>query len=379
MSDFTTVRVGQLVETVFSGTDNIPHEVGTELKRGTIADLATYISSIIDANAGLAFNPLKISDGQTLPETTINEWIIVGKGTYLQSGGFSSITCIDDINIITSNGNSWILSFGFNLEVPENISERFPTNTPNTTIQLGGIPPDTVIANRTAIDVLTDLLVVYLNPTFTSFVMSQSTLIEVGVALSGTKTFTWTTSNSTNIISNMLLIRDVTSGVAIGSGLNNDGSEDLNIGTITNTVPITRNWRIEGLNTNNIPFNSSNYTVNSIYPIFFGISNSVPTANQALIDSGTKQVVQSTGNLNITFGASGQYLWFAHPASNTTKTKWYVNALNNGNIGTISDLFNAPTSVSIDSPTVMWNGIAYKIYISNFPTTTAGNMELKNS
>ena len=88
MSDFVTVRVGNLPEEVWSGTDNLPHEVGTDLKRGTVADLATYIAGIIDGSAGLAFNPLKISDGQTLPTTTINEWIIVGQGSYLQSGGF---------------------------------------------------------------------------------------------------------------------------------------------------------------------------------------------------------------------------------------------------------------------------------------------------
>lgn len=123
--------------------------------------------------------------------------------------------------------------------------------------------------------------------------------------------------------------------------------------------------------------NISTATIQGIYPIFFGAVNSVPTANQALIDSGTKQIVQSDSTLNINFGASGQYIWFAHPASSATKTKWYVNALNNGNIGTVSDLFNAPTTVNIT--TVLWNGIAYKIYISNTPTTTTGNMELKNS
>ena len=118
-------------------------------------------------------------------------------------------------------------------------------------------------------------------------------------------------------------------------------------------------------------------TFQGIYPIFYSVSNTPPVANQALINTSTKSVLPSDGTLNIEFGAVGQYLWFAHPASMPTKTKWYVNALNNGNIGTISDLFNAPTTVNIT--TALWNGIAYKIYISNNPTTTTGNMELKNS
>jgi hypothetical protein len=254
---------------------------------------------------------------------------------------------------------------------------KFPSNTPNTTIALGGIPIDEPLANRTPISVLTQLLVKFLDPLFTAFSMAQSQLIEVGVALSGNKTFNWTTTNPTNIVVNSLIVTDVTSNTVIGTGLANDGTEVLDIGTITNTSPITRNWNIKGTDLESKVFTSANFTVNSIYPIFYGVANSQPTANQALINSGTKSVVQSTGTLNVTFGASGQFLWFAHPASNTTKTKWYVNALNNGNIGTISDLFNAPTTVSVT--TVLWAGVSYNIYISNFATTTVGNMELKNS
>lgn len=115
MSDLTTVRVGQLPEEVWSGTDNLPHEVGTDLRRGTVSDLATYIAGIIGASSGIAFNPLKITDGQTLPTTTVNEWIIVGTGTYLQGGGFPSVVCVDDIHIVLSDGVSWSLGFGIPL------------------------------------------------------------------------------------------------------------------------------------------------------------------------------------------------------------------------------------------------------------------------
>jgi hypothetical protein len=227
-------------------------------------------------------------------------------------------------------------------------------------------------------EVLKDIVTEYLNPSFSFFSVNISSLLEVGTTLSGNKTFTWGTTNNSNIATNSLLIRDVTSNTVLGSSLANDGTENLNIGTITNTSPITRNWRIEGINTNTIGFQSNNYTINSIYPVFYGVSNSAPVTNQTLINSGTKAVINSTGTINITFGASGQYLWFAHPASSTTKTKWYVNALDNGNIGSISDLFNLPNIVMIDSPTVLWNGISYKIYFSNTPVNTTGNMELRN-
>ena len=276
-----------------------------------------------------------------------------------------------------TEGDEFISFYTTVKAVNDGLKVNIETGSSITTVPLGGIPAGTNIQNRTFESLLIQAMIVYQNPQFTSFSMSQASLIEVGDTLSGTKTFTWSTNNNGNINTNSLLIRDVTANTVLGSGLANDGIETLNIGTITNTSTITRNWRIEGLNTNSIGFNSNNYTVNSIYPIFYYVSNTPPIANQALIDSGIKQVVPSDGTLNITFGAVGQYLWFAHPASMPTKTKWYVNALNNGNIGTISDLFNAPTTVNIT--TVLWNGIPYKIYISNNPTTTSGNMELKNS
>jgi len=104
-----TLRVGQLVDAVFSGTDNIPHEVGTDLRRGTINDLATFISGIIQAGDGLAFLPISVTDGQTLQNTTTNEWFLAGVGTYSQNGGYPDIVCTEKLNVIIGNGDYWSL------------------------------------------------------------------------------------------------------------------------------------------------------------------------------------------------------------------------------------------------------------------------------
>jgi hypothetical protein len=90
-------------------------------------------------------------------------------------------------------------------------------------------------------------------------------------------------------------------------------------------------------------------------------------------------VQPSTGTITVNFGANDEYLWFATPALSTTKTKWFVTALNNGDIGSVTDLFNAPTTISVDSPVALWAGVPYKFYISNYPTTTLAPMELRNS
>ena len=48
-NDITTVRVGELPSAAFSLTDKIPHEVGVDLKQGTIQDLITFIAPLIGA------------------------------------------------------------------------------------------------------------------------------------------------------------------------------------------------------------------------------------------------------------------------------------------------------------------------------------------
>ena len=105
----STIRTGQLVEAPFNLTDNIPHEVGTDLRRGTISDLATFISVIIGASGGISFLPISVTDGQLLPNTTGNEWFLAGKGTYTQSGGFPDIACVEELNVIIGNGVNWSL------------------------------------------------------------------------------------------------------------------------------------------------------------------------------------------------------------------------------------------------------------------------------
>lgn len=48
-NDITTIRVGDLPSSAFSLTDKIPHEVGTDLKQGTIQDLIDFISPFVNA------------------------------------------------------------------------------------------------------------------------------------------------------------------------------------------------------------------------------------------------------------------------------------------------------------------------------------------
>ena len=247
-------------------------------------------------------------------------------------------------------------------------------------VTVGGIPSGTNLYGRSVTSILEDIFVTYLSPVFSSFSISgQSTVLEVGASLSGSKTFTWATSNSSNVQTNSVQIKDVTGNVVIASSLTNDGSESVNIGTISNASPMSQAWRAEATNSNSVAFNSSNFTVTSIYPYFYGKSNGAITADQSLIDSGTKVVASSSGTISITYNsASDEKIWFAIPSTSTSKTVWYVTALNNGSIGGDENFIGSLEIVEIDSPSSLWNDVDYKIYIANYPSVV-NTIEFRNS
>jgi len=121
-------------------------------------------------------------------------------------------------------------------------------------------------------------------------------------------------------------------------------------------------------------------TITALYPYFRWKSAAVPVPWQALINSGTKVVASSTGTITISFASTAtDYLRFAIPQTSTSKTKWYINALNNWNIWWPANLFWSEVIQAIDSPTVLWNGVNYKIYVSNYQSAVSLPMELRNS
>jgi hypothetical protein len=130
---------------------------------------------------------------------------------------------------------------------------------------------------------------------------------------------------------------------------------------------------------------SSCAVVCGIYPYFYGNSVSVPTAGSALLTTGTKCVIDSSSNVIVNYNVTSKYIWLATPATSTTKTKWEGSNAPTTNTESIpGGLFNAPTTVSVNSPSSCWSGVNYKFYISNYPTSTiAGgtpyNITFKNS
>lgn len=292
------------------------------------------------------------------------------------------------------------------------------TGASPSTVTVGGLNSGSVLTGRTANQILESMLVPTLNPTLTapsitSFSQNLSTTQEVGVSV----TPTFTTNFSRGSISPAYGTSGFRSGtptkyVYSGSG----NSRQVNTTSTSNNSAATgATTLVAGANTWGVyvaysageqPKNSaggnfgsplasgstavSNTTITAIYPYFYGkvasggapSGSNRPTATSALVSGGTKVVASSTGTITITFAAtSDDYLWFAIPSTSTSKTVWFVSALNNGSIGgSVSpggNLFPAFDSVNVT--TVLWSGISYKVYISNYQSATSGAMEMRNS
>lgn len=113
----TTVMVGELGSAAFNSTDLVPHEVSGVLKKGTLEDLAIFIASIIDVTGAIGFRAVQVSDGETLPATDEQEFILVGPGTYPNVGGGSAVTTTGSLNALVSNGTFWFIGVEIPIEV----------------------------------------------------------------------------------------------------------------------------------------------------------------------------------------------------------------------------------------------------------------------
>ena len=127
---------------------------------------------------------------------------------------------------------------------------------------------------------------------------------------------------------------------------------------------------------------TSSVLVTGIYPYFWGKSSTQPTPSSiaATIAAGaaTKVLAAADGTVTVTYNAAGEYVWLAHEASYTNKTKWYNTELNQGNIGP-GNFILAPTINVVTSPENYWSNISFDIYISDGATNTTGSLQFRNS
>lgn len=192
-------------------------------------------------------------------------------------------------------------------------------------------------------------------------------------------TFTGTGISSTAQAGNTLAVSNV-----IANGSNNwavtvdhaAGTGDYfdNKGNIGTNLDASR---VSGTTTDS----ASSPTVTGVYPWFYLKSSSPITASDmaSAIAAGTatKVVAGSTGTLSVPYNVSAQYLAVAYPAASTTKTVYYVTALDNG---AITVVFEAVATQNVNSPDSYWSAQSYKIHVSKSALTNSNpTIELRNS
>ncbi|MDG1950783.1 MAG: hypothetical protein P8J32_08290 [bacterium] len=194
-------------------------------------------------------------------------------------------------------------------------SGSFFTNPSATTETVGGIQAGTTFPSQYDLQQMFDLLLYpFQEPAFSAFaIQGQSNSVEVGTALSGTKTFTWTTTNSSNVDANTLAIEDTTNASTLGSSLTDDSSEALALGaTIQKSTPATHVWTIAGTDTQASEF-SRTLTISWLWKMFYGTSTNT-TLNEsqieALANDPLSSVIAGTYSL-----AAGGYKYFCVPDS----------------------------------------------------------------
>ena len=119
-------------------------------------------------------------------------------------------------------------------------------------------------------------------------------------------------------------------------------------------------------------------TITGVHPYYY-LKRSTPiTAADmvAAIQAGTatKVIASSTGTLSIPYAPSAEYFAVAYPSTSTTKTRYYVTALDNGAITVVF----APVATQTVT-TALWSQ-SYRIHTSNGALTNSNaTIELRNT
>jgi hypothetical protein len=182
------------------------------------------------------------------------------------------------------------------------------TNENPTTSTIGGIAAGSTFSAQTMTQMWNALLYPYQTPAFTSFSRTNlNSPYDLGEAiLIGSQTFSWGTSNPSNVSANTITIQQLyPSTSTLLSGGTNDGSEVINLTVdISSTTPTTISmYRITATNSQGSTFNT---TISNSWRNRWYYGKSVGTSvTNSQITGFTSALVTSVTNTYITFGATG--------------------------------------------------------------------------
>jgi len=215
-----------------------------------------------------------------------------------------TLTSLDDTILITEFDQTTDLS----------ATPRYTSLIP-TPEQVHGIPKDAVFDKVLMAKVIDDLLHPYLAPTLYNFYIDGvPRLIEVGIDVSGTKTFMWSKTNYGNIKVNSGTIQNLTDASIIKTGINITSlSRTSEFVIIDNTAPFIKSFNLIGLDIHEQVITSNTFTMESVFPMFVGsVTNLNPTEQDISL---MERVVQTKGAITRSNTVTWKRLCFAYPAN----------------------------------------------------------------
>ena len=280
------------------------------------------------------------------------------------------------------------------------------TSNVTSTTTVGAINAGDIIPAGTTIQELAELIFnktfypTFVNPTFG--LTNNAGIREVGSSFNVTLTFNF---NRGQILGKLVggiwnptMLQDYRAGTATSyllngvSGSNNSASFNVTTilgnnnlsGSVTYGIGVQPKDSKNNNYDNPLPSGTSpiqSTSFEGIYPYFYYKSTSpiTPAIMQSAIanNQATKVLASSTGTITVDFDANGEYIAVAYPEISTTKTIWYVNALDNGEIP--GGLLGGVNTLPCNSPTNLWNNVNFKIHVSAGLITQPNPIQLKNS
>jgi len=190
------------------------------------------------------------------------------------------------------------------------------TNLNPSTITVGGIPAGSIFNAKTMKQMWDALLYPYIPPTFSSFLLTGISTIEVGDTITGNQTFTWTTTTPANIVANTVTIKDVTGGgLVLELNKPNTGSivHDFTGAPITKIIYTFNRFSIEAINTLIATF-SRNLDIWWWWRVYYGTSVNAGPLVAADITGLATQVLQDTFPKTYVY-VGGGYKYMCWPTS----------------------------------------------------------------
>ena len=260
-----------------------------------------------------------------------------------------TLTSIDDTIQITELDQTTDLS----------ATPKYTSLTP-TPEQVHGIPKDSVFNQVLITKVIDDLLHPYLNPTlYNLYIDGVSNIMEVGISITGTKTFNWSKTNHGNIKVDSGILYNLSDNVTLKSNINISSlSRTSAFVVIDSTIPSVKLFNLVGLDIHNQTITSNTFSMEFVNPMFVGSIDTITPTEENIISM--ERVILSKTNITRSNTVTWKHLCFAYPSEY-------------GNLNSIKDTngFENLFGFTKTELNISINGISclYNVYTLTKPTT----------